>query len=388
MAFKQPQLLPPYAQSTTVSPVSIGSKRTGNDPGYDGTFNGTIDEVAVYNTALDAPTILAHYNEAYGNSLAPVITIQPQSATNYTGLPITLFVGAYGSAPVTYQWYKGTPPDVSTPVGVNSPDFTISSPASTDAGKYYANISNLVLPGGTNTAAVSVAVLPTPTSPPNIPGLVLHLPFNGNLNDVTGRGNNGTGEHAANPTGYPVNTNGSPATFSTLAPSAATTPDFYYTDGPFGAGSQALHYSTVATNTGGLTANGTSVGLNDYYVTLGVRPDLQFGTNSFSVSYWIRLPVGFGTTAPNGGDLPFFTDVTNSTGGWGYVFTLAYGYGTANPVPTTAPQYNEVGAWGTSIYDAAGNGIRYYGDNYQAINDGSYHNLVQVIDRETGKFTA
>ncbi|HUA66825.1 MAG TPA: LamG-like jellyroll fold domain-containing protein [Alphaproteobacteria bacterium] len=377
----------PYAQSTTVSPVSIGSKRTGNDPNYDGTFNGTIDEVAVYNKALDASTILAHYDGAYGTNLAPVITIQPQSATNYIGLPVTLYVGAYGSAPLTYQWYHGTPPNVSNPVGSDSSTLAISSVASADAGNYYCNISNPVWPGGTNTAVVSIAALTAPTSPPNIPGLVAHLPFNGNLNDVTGRGNNGTGMHAANPTGYPVNPSGSPATISTLTPGPATSPNFYYSDGPF-PGSQALHYSTVATNSGGLTANGTSVGLDDYYVTLGVRPDLQFGTNSFSVSFWIRLPEGFGETAPDGGDLPFFTDVTNSTGGFGYCFTMAYGYGTADPVPTTAPQYNQVGTWGTSIYDAAGNGIRYYGDNYQSINDGNYHNLVQIIDRGTGKFTA
>jgi len=373
------------AQSTTVSPVSIGSKRTGNDPGYDGTFAGTIDEVAVYNTALDAGTILAHYNGAYGSSLAPVITIEPQSATNYVGLPVTLSVGAYGSAPVTYQWYQGTPPG-GTPVGGNSATYSVASVASTDVGNYYCNISNPVLPGGTNTTVASITVLPTPTNPPNISGLVVHLPFNGNLNDVTGRGNNGTGMHAANPTGYPVNQNGTPATISTLAPSPAS-PNFHYTDGPLGGTNQALHYSTLATNSGGLTANGTSVGLDDYYVALGVRPDLQFGTNDFSVSYWIRLPLGFGTTAPNGGDLPFFTDVTNSTGGWGYCFTMAYGYGTANPVPTTAPQFNQVGAWGSSTYDSAGNGIRYCGDNYQAINDGQYHNLVQVVNRTKGQFT-
>ena len=364
-----------YAQSTTTSPVTIGSKRTGNDPGYDGTFNGTIDQVAVYATALDPATVQSHYDAAYPANLAPVIQVPPQSETNYVGLPVTLSVSAYGTPTLTYQWYQGTPPNQSNPVGNNSPTFTLPTPALTDAGKYYCNISNPALPAGTNTPAVSVTILPPPTSPPNISGLVVHLPFNGNLTDATGRGNNGTGFHAAL------------AGVSHVTPGPTTAPDFYYVpDGPFGT-NQGLHYSTVATNSGGLTANGSSGGTNDYYVSLGVRPDLQFGTNSFTVSYWIRLPQGFGETAPNGGDLPFFTDVTNSTGGWGYCFTMAYGYGTANPVPTTAPLYNQVGAWGASIYDSPGNGIRYYGDNYNAINDGSWHNLVQIIDRGAGKFT-
>jgi hypothetical protein len=65
---------------------------------------------------------------------------------------------------------------------------------------------------------------------------------------------------------------------------------------------------------------------------------------------------------------------------------MAYGYGTANPVPTTAPQFNQVGAWGISIYDGGANGIRLYGDNgANAINDGNYHNIVNVVDRSNAK---
>ena len=363
-----------FAQSTTVTPVTIGSKRTGNDPSYDGTFNGTIDEVAVYNYALDATTVFNHYTSAYGANTPPTITIQPNSSTNYIGLPVSLAVSGFGSAPLTYTWYKGTAPG-GTQVGTG-PTYSVTAVAATDAGSYYCNLSNGA--GSTNTASVQIVALAAPTSPPSISGLVVHLPFNGSLSDVTGRGNNGTGIHK---TQYPTTT-------TTLSPSSATAPSFYYVpDGPF-SGSSALHYSTVATNSGGLAANGTSGGTNDYYVSLGVRPDLQFSSNvSFTVSYWIRMPQGFGVNAPNGGDLPFFTTVTNSTGGWGYCFTMAYGYGTANPVPTTAPAANEVGAWGASIYDAAGTGIRYYGDNYDVINDGNWHNLVQIVNRSTGKFT-
>jgi hypothetical protein len=372
----------------TTSPVSIGAKRTGNGVDYDGSFVGTIDEVAVYNTALDPATILAHYNAAYGSTLIPTITTEPVSTTNYVGLPITLTLSEYGSAPMTNQWYKGTPPG-GTPVGVNATTFTIPSPALTDIGSYYCHISNPVLPGGTNTAVVNIGVLPAPTSPPNIPGLVAHLTLSGTLADATGRGNNGTGHNAINPWGYPANpdTNGLNAiTNIVVTPGPALQPYFYYDNGPF-AGSQGLHYYTIATNSGGLEFSGTSAGTNDFYVSLGVRPDLQFGTNSFSVSYWIREQVGFGETAPYGGDLPFFTDVTNSTGGWGYCFSISYGYGTEAPDPTVAPLYYEIGAFGASVYDGAGNGIRYVGNNgVNPINDGYYHNIVEIIDRNAGQF--
>jgi hypothetical protein len=381
-------ILVQQAPNLTTSPVSIGSKRTGNSPSYDGTFIGTIDEVAVYNKALDPATIVAHYNAAYGSTLIPTITSQPQSTTNYVGLPITLSVSEYGSAPITNQWYKGTPPG-GTPVGGNSTTFTISSPASTDAGSYYLHISNPVLPGGTNTTVVNVSVLPAPTSPPNIPGLVAHLTLNGTLTDSTGRSNNGTGYNALNPWGYPANpdTNGLNAiTNVVVTPSGTTYPYFYYNSGPF-TGSQGLHYYTIATNSGGLQYSGTSAGTNDFYVSLGSRPDFNFGTNSFSISFWIREEVGFGETAPYGGDLPFFGDVTNSTGGWGFVSTISYGYGTEAPNPNPAPLYYEVGAFGASVYDGAGNGVRYVGNNgVNPINDGYYHNIVQVINRSSGSF--
>ena len=42
---------------SSTHPVSIGSKRLGNAPLYDGTFNGSIDEVAIYPIALTEEVI-------------------------------------------------------------------------------------------------------------------------------------------------------------------------------------------------------------------------------------------------------------------------------------------------------------------------------------------
>jgi len=364
-----------YPINDTVTPVSIGSKRTGNDPTFDGTFDGTIDEVAVYNQALDAGTILTHYQSAYGTTLAPKIFIQPAPTTNYLGLPATISVVAIGSATLQYQWYQGN----SAIGGANSADYTVPSLGNSDAGNYSVTISNGV--GSTNSVTVPLVVLAPPTNPPAIPGLVLHLPFNGSLADVTGRGNNGTGLFIGLGLTNGVIAGGVTNVVSPDTNGGSVNPSFYYSPGPFGT-NLALYYSTVATNTGGTT----SIGTNDYFVSLGVRPDLQFGsTVSFTVAYWIQLPLGYGLGSQygGGGDLPFFTTALTSLGANGFDFAPAYGYGTANPNPTTTPA--EAGGWATSLY-GAGAGVRIYGD-FGTINDGYWHSLVHVVDRAANKVT-
>jgi len=119
-----------------------------------------------------------------------------------------------------------------------------------DAGQYTVAIVNGV--GTTITTNASLVVLAPPTTPPAIPGLVAHLPFTHNsLTDTTGRGNSG---HAV----------GSPT---------------FVNDGLLGT---ALHYETTVDSTGTKAS----------YVSLGVRPDLNFSSNvSFTVAFWVRLPL-------------------------------------------------------------------------------------------------
>jgi hypothetical protein len=149
----------------------------------------------------------------------------------------------------------------------------------------------------------------------------------------------------------------------------ASAPTFVI-DGQLG---QALHYSTEAT----LTPTGTSsIGTNDYFVTLGVRPDLQFHSDvNFTVAYWIRLPVNY-----TAGDLPFFTDTIGSTFGFGYVFAPTFG------ATATASAGTHNGGWAMSLFDVSGNGIGVYGVD-GTINDGNWHSLVHVFDRTAGSIT-
>src|SRR5207244_1444933 len=90
------------------------------------------------------------------------------------------------------------------------------------------------------------------------------------------------------------------------------------------------------------------------YVTLGVRPDLQFGTTAdFTVAYWIRTPTNAVT-----GDLPFLCSSQFSFSDRGITF---------------APTYLGSG-WSWSL-----NAVGVYGG--PDINDGRWHHLVHSFER-------
>jgi hypothetical protein len=271
---------------------------------------------------------------AYGPG-APVILSKPDSVTNYVSLATTFNVVASGTPPLYYQWSK----DGTDIAGATNNSLTLWPISTADAGSYMVRVTNIS--GFQPSASATLTVLPPPANPPSIPGLVVHLTFDDNLTDATGRGNNGTAIQQT--------------TTSSNISSAS------FVSGMVGS---ALHYSSDSTN-----AN---------YVTLGLRPDLQFGSNTdFSVAYWIRLPAGYA-----GGDLPFFTDATGSTFNGGFCFAPTYGSQATGGAGTVS------GGWASSVFDAAtgANGIGVYGDA-GSLNDGNWHHLVHTVDRVNGLVT-
>jgi DNA/RNA endonuclease G (NUC1) len=84
---------------------------------------------------------------------APAITTQPASVTVTAGQPASFKVVATGTAPLTYQWKKGT-----TVVGTNSDTFAIAATAAADAGSYTVTVSNVVT--SVTSAAATLTVNP------------------------------------------------------------------------------------------------------------------------------------------------------------------------------------------------------------------------------------
>jgi hypothetical protein len=85
---------------------------------------------------------------------SPSITVQPSSQNICPNNSTTLSVTAIGSATLNYQWYQGTAPDVSTPVGTNSNSFT--TPSLTSATNYWVRVSNGCGTANSTTATVGI----------------------------------------------------------------------------------------------------------------------------------------------------------------------------------------------------------------------------------------
>jgi len=74
----------------------------------------------------------------------PVLVTQPASRTNNAGTTATFFVSAAGTAPLTYQWFKGAVPlsDGGNILGSGASTLTLSNVLGGDAGPYSVVVSN------------------------------------------------------------------------------------------------------------------------------------------------------------------------------------------------------------------------------------------------------
>ncbi len=305
-------------------------------------FDGALDEVVLYDKALSADTIATMYAiAAYGTITSPIVTKQPASSTMVVGSTVVLSAGVTGSLPLTYQWKNN---GVSVP-GATSVTLTLSNLYYTSSGSYVLYATNGA--GWTNTSAATVTVMPPPTFANITNDLVLHLQFEDNTDDTSGRGNHGIA------IGLPT-----------------------YVGGAIG--TKALHYSTD-----------TAAGIYNY-VTLNTPADLTFSANvNFSVAYWVRF-----TGTPS--DLPFLCTAIRSYGNAGITFAPGYNTGTwsyylagtTGPgVGLYGPALINDGGWHSLVhtFDRTGDGVTYLDgvlvdtrsfaavldlDNYQPMNIG------------------
>ncbi|NOS69543.1 MAG: hypothetical protein HOP33_06405 [Verrucomicrobia bacterium] len=168
----------------------------------------------------------------------PSIVLQPAAQTVNAGASVVFSTLARGRVPISYQWIKAGAP-IS---GATSTDHAIRNVQAANVGQYACVISNSV---GVITSRVVTLKVPSSITD----DLVVHLKFDGDYTDSSGRGNNGTAVGAP-----------------TTAP------------GKIGS---ALLYTEPQ---GQPETN---------YVTLGIPADLHMTTNvPFSISLWYKLDPG------------------------------------------------------------------------------------------------
>ena len=116
----------------------------------------------IVSNLLGSVTSLSAALSVSASPVAPIFQYQPTSTSVNAGGTASFSVGIVGSAPISYQWYKG---GVAI-AGATAAALTFSSAQSTNAGVYSVSIAN---PGGTVTSAnanltVSVAGAPVPVA--------------------------------------------------------------------------------------------------------------------------------------------------------------------------------------------------------------------------------
>ena len=121
-------------------PLSIGARQTGSGTPYYSQFNGSLDDVAVYNYALSSTQVMAHYTSA---GVPPVIVQQPSDVTTNQGATAVMTVAATGTAPMSYQWYDNTGSLI--PTGTSA-TLVLPSVVQGQAGNYQVTVSNAYIP--------------------------------------------------------------------------------------------------------------------------------------------------------------------------------------------------------------------------------------------------
>jgi hypothetical protein len=312
------------------TPLRIGALDPLNALGLQQWFTGDIDEVAVYSKALSEAQLFAHYSTGiYSTNNPPVFATQPQSQTVPVGGTATFTSVIEGSPTIGQQWYRNDGPIT----GATTATLTIANVGYANAiGKtYYCVATNAA--GSSTSSVVTLTVVPQPVFANLTNNLVVHLKFDGNFQDSSGRGNHAT----------PVN-----------SPSLVA--------GKIGSG--ALLFGTEVDVPGG---HGGSV-VSTTHATFGAFTpggDLSFSNNAnFSVAYWVRVPSNSPPTTS--GDLPFLCSAVNSLN---------------NPGLTFANSYNG-GGWAWTLNDGANNASATGAAG--SINNGNWHHLAHTFDRTAG----
>jgi hypothetical protein len=135
------------------TPMTIGSRATSSTSGNDIQFVGNLDDVAIYNSAVTASQVQAHFFSA---GIVPFITQQPPSVTNVNeNGTVSIPAAVSGTPPLSYQWYNQ---NTSLPVpNQTNATLTLANVSSSLNGvSFYLTVSNIY--GGTVSSPVGLTV--------------------------------------------------------------------------------------------------------------------------------------------------------------------------------------------------------------------------------------
>ncbi len=254
------------------------------------------------------------------------ITTSPQNQTIASGATANLSVLATGTAPLVYQWYQGTAPDVSTPVGTDSASFT--TPALTTQTNYWVRVSNTYGAANSSTATISIGVAAAIGTSPQSQTIASNTTAN---LSVTATGTNlsyqwyrGTASDTTNPVGS------NSANFTTPA---LTTQTSYWVRVSNAFGPSADSATAIITI-------GVAAAINTHpqsqAIASGTTANLSVGATGTDLTYqWYQGAAGV-TTTPVGGNSANFTtpSLTTTTSYWVRVSNTFSGANSAAAVIT------------------------------------------------------
>jgi lysophospholipase L1-like esterase len=123
---------------------------------WDHKFKGNLDEVSLYNRALNSSEILAIYNAGASGKcrIAPTIASGPQNANALWGSALTFTASATGTGPLCYQWQKDGVPLA----GATNPSLGLTDIQASNAGLYNIFVTNAFGTATSQTARLTFRV--------------------------------------------------------------------------------------------------------------------------------------------------------------------------------------------------------------------------------------
>ncbi len=142
-------------------PMSIGARRSSATSGYDLTFIGSINDVALYDYALSAAQVASNYIAA---GVKPQITQQPQGLiTVAEGGVLRVDAAALGTEPLSYQWQDSSVYPSQIPDQTNATLVISNASTSLNYHSLYLTVTNIY--GSVDSTGVQISVV---SGPPQI----------------------------------------------------------------------------------------------------------------------------------------------------------------------------------------------------------------------------